>query len=346
MLKNSKILVSVIIPNFNGEKFLTRCLQSILTEDRKAYEIIVVDDKSTDDSVKLLKKKFGQEKKLKLIILKKRAGTAATTNIGIKNSRGKYLFILDNDTKVKKGWFDEIVRFFENHPRAGLAQAKILKMNTDKFDYAGDFMGPFGFLIERARSAKDKGQFDKVEKIFGLKSAAMFLKRNVFEKIKGFDEDYKMFWEETDLAWRIWLAGYEVLFAPKIIVWHAFGTKEKGPQTYIHHQIYYRGCRNTIMTLIKNLGAKKLAFMLPINIFCWLVLAGMFFIRLNFKKGLAIIRGLSWNLSHLLKTLKKRKNIQKKRKVSDQELFLIVGAKRGISYYLGKALAYVTGKPF
>lgn len=346
MLENNSILVSIIIANYNGEKFLERCLNSIFLEKEKPYEVIVVDDGSTDNSIALLKNKFAGEKKLKLIALKNNVGAAQARNIGVKKSSGKYLLFLDNDTKIKKDWFDEIIRFFEIYQKAGLAQAKIMKMGTNRFDYAGDLISPFGFLIERARSAEDRGQFDRPDKIFALKSAAMLAKRKVFEKLAGFDPDYKIFWEDTDIAWRCWLMGHQVLFAPTIIVWHAYGTKEKSEKIYAHYQVVYRGCRNMITSLIKNLESRKLFFVLPINIGCWLVLALLFLLKLDIRKSVAIIKGITWNFLHLPSTFKKRKVIQSKRKIKDQELFSLVGAQRGIFYYLGKALAYVKGKPF
>lgn len=337
-------LISVVIPNFNGEKFLVRCLNSVLAEKRKAYEVVIVDDGSTDSSVKLVKELTSS--RVKLIENKKNIGAAEARNIGVKNSQGKYLLFLDNDTKIKKGWFDEVVRFFKENKKAGLAQAKILKMGTNKFDCAGNYLGPFGFLIEPARGAADQGQFDQEDKIFAAKSAAMLARRKVFEKLGGFDADYKIFWEDTDLSWRTWLFGFELLFAPKIVVWHAYGTKEKGMTPYGQNQVYYRGCKNTIASLIKNLGRKRLAFILPVNLGCWLILAIGFFLRLEIRTGLSIVKGVLWNIIYFPQTLRKRKKIQAKRKISDQELLTLVGAKRGIAYYLGKGLAYVTKSSF
>lgn len=344
--KNNLSLISIIIPNYNGREFLERCLESIFQEKKKLYEVIVVDDGSRDDNVALLKKKFGQEKKLKLIALKHNVGAAEARNIAVNNSSGKYLLFLDNDTKIKRGWFDEVIRFFEDNKKAGIAQAKILKMGTDKFDCAGNYLGPFGFLIERARGAFDKGQFDKVEKIFALKSAAMLARRDVFMRLGGFDADYKIFWEDTDIAWRTWLLGFEVLFASSIVAWHAYGTKEKGVEPYLRNRVYYRGCRNTITTLIKNLGVKKMILVLPTNLACWFVLAFLSLIRLDIGKSLAILKGIFWNFIYLPKTLKKRKRIQAERKIRDEKLFSLVSAERTIPYYIGKGLAYLRGEPF
>jgi len=344
-------MVSVIIVNFNGRKFLPRCLGSIFREKGR-FEVVIVDDGSNDGSREQLKKlqianyKKQTNYKIKIIFNKRNLGAARSRNIGAKNSSGKYLFFLDTDTKIKKGWSDEIDRFFTAYPRAGIGQAKILKMGTNRFDYAGDFLGPFGFLIERARSAKDRGQFNRVERIFSLKSAAMVARRNVFDELGGFDTDYKIFWEDTDISWRAWLLGYEVLFVPTITVWHAYGTKEKGVRPYIENKVYYRGCKNNITTLIKNLSARRLMIVLPINVGCWLVLAALFFLRLKLREGRAILKGVGAAFFGLPQTLKKRTTIQKMRKIDDGQLFRQVGSKKSIFYYFGKGWAYVSGKPF
>lgn len=343
--ENESPVVSVIIANFNGEKFLERCLYSLFAE-AEVFEVIVVENGSIDNSLNLLKEKFSQETRLKVIALEKNQGAARARNIGAKEARGQYFFFLDNDTKIKEGWFKPFLEFFKNYPRAGLAQAKLLKMGTNQFDSAGDLITPFGFLAERARSAQDQGQFDKVEKIFALKSAAMLARRDVFEKLGGFDEDFQLFWEETDLAWRCWLSGFEVLFYPEITVWHAYQTPEKPKEAYAKSKVVYRGCKNMLSSQIKNLGTRKLFFILPASIFSWLILAVLFFLKLDFKKSFAAFQGFFWNLFNLPLNLKKRRIIQSQRKISDKELFSLVSVKKNASYYFGKALAYLTNKPF
>ena len=109
---NPKPLVSIIIANYNGEKFLGRCIGSLLKEKSPNFEIIIVDDASLDKSVILINNNFGQERRLKLITLTKNVGPAKARNIGVENSSGKYLFFLDNDSKIKKGWLEKIPVFF------------------------------------------------------------------------------------------------------------------------------------------------------------------------------------------------------------------------------------------
>jgi GT2 family glycosyltransferase len=304
--------VSVVIANKGGERFLKRCLDSIVVE-KGDYEVIVVDDPNG-------------------------VGAAAARNFGVANSTGKYILFLDVDTKIWPGWYKEILSFFRRNKKTGAAQVKIMRMGKNKFDSAGEFMGPFGFLVERARGAKDNGQFDEEELIFSGKSAGMIIRREVFEKLGGFDEDYQIFLEDTDLFWRVWLLGWQVRFCPKIVVEHAYLTKEKPMSFYLDNKVFYRGCRNTIMNLIKNLEVGRL-WVVPVNVLCWLVLGLMFCLKGDLKRGKAMFAGVGWNIMHLPKTLKKRK-------LWDGKLPSEVMATRDLNYYFGKAKAYVTGRPF
>ena len=335
------IKCSVIIANFNGKDYLNRCLNSVLRE-KGDYEIIVVDDDSPDKSGHLAYEQFKNNPRVKFILSKKNRGVAYSRNTGAKITRGKYLFFLDNDTEIKPNWLSKIDGFFRKYPQTGLVQTKLLRKGTRSFDCAGDYMGPFGFLIERARSAKDIGQFDKPDKIFSLKTAAAIVRANVFSKLRGFDENYHIYWEDTDFAWRCWLLGYEVRFLSEITVYHV----QKDPSQYFYHQVFYRGCRNTLFTLIKNYGAKRLFLVVPVNFVCWFVLSLLFFLKKDFPKGTALLKGLLWNIIYLPQTLSKRKAIQQSRQISDEALFSRVGSSKPKSYYFGKAKAYVQGKPY
>ena len=336
--------LSVIIANKNGERFLRRCLSSIWTE-KGDFEVVVVDDGSTDGSVDYLKIVAGKGK-IKLIRLPESMGAAAARNIGVGNSSGKYILFLDVDTKIHPGWYEEILAFFRRNKKTGAAQVKIMRMGKNELDSVGELMGPFGFLIERARGARDRGQFDSEDLIFSGKSAGMIVRRNVFETLGGFDKDYQIFLEDTDLFWRTWLWGYEVRFCPWVKVEHAYLTKEKPIDYYLENRVFYRGARNTITNLIKNLGKEKVWWVVPMNMACWLVLGVVFWLKGDFDRSKAMFAGVGWNVVNLPKVLKKRKAVQTLRKITDEELFGKVGDKRVLSYYLGKARAYVKGEPF
>lgn len=340
-------MVSVIIVNFNGVKFINNCVLSVLNNTAVSFEVIVVDNASGDKSLEMLKQNFLTEKKLKLISLKINKGPAFARNLAVKKSRGKYLVFLDYDTIVPNNWLKETVELLEREQKIAGGQLKILRMDQKNiYDSAGEKFTSFGFLSERARGCKDNKQFNKVENIFSGKGAGMIVKKNIFNKIGGFDEDYFMYWEEPDLSWRIWQSGYRFVFLATDKIWHAYVTKEKNDHYYQKSQVVYFGCRNAITTLIKNLEARNLIQILPLHIISWLILSCMFFITLEFSKSFFITKGIIWNFVNLPRILKKRRLVQKNRIISDDRIFELVGERKNILYYLGKSLAYVRGKPF
>ena len=237
----------------------------------------------------------------------------------------------------------------ENDSSIGAAQAKLLRMDTDNlYDCAGDYLGPLGFLIERSRGAKDVGQFDFITDILSAKSAASIIKADLFRRIGGFDEDYYMYLEETDLSWRVWLSGHKVVFIPGAVVYHAFNTPKKDFKIYYPKKIVrYYGCRNYITTLIKNLEPRNLMRILPFHISCWFCLSFLFILKRNLLDGFYILKGIGWNTLNINFLANKRKFINRRiRIVSDRQILSKVMDGKTIYYYLSKAMAYLTGRSF
>lgn len=257
-------------------------------------------------------------------------------NQGARKAKGKYLVFLDNDVTVTKGWLDRAVKFMDKHPRIGAGQLKLLRTGTNKFDSAGDLVTSNGFLAERAREAEDEGQFDKADKIFSGKGAAMIVRKNVFEKVGGFDETYVYYWEEPDLFWRIWQARYEVRFLWMGTVFHAYGTKAKPiPKIPPANQVYL-ACRNQLMTIIKNaFGWRRWQMLFWVSL-SWLGLETMFVVEGKWKQAWAIERAWWWLLGHWPK---------QRLKGNDQWLKQVM-IKRDFKWYLGKGVSYVSGRPF
>lgn len=329
-----KIEVSVIVVNHNGKEYLRRCLLSVLANDFKDNEIIVVDNGSDDGSASLIQNEFGsQNLNLIFLNLKQNFGPALARNEGAKIAKGEYLAFLDNDTQVKSDWITEAIKLFQKDQSIGCIQCKLLLLaEKNKYDYAGEYLNQYGFLVHRAQYKEtDNGQYDKEEEILAAKSAGMFIRKDIFDKIDGFDEDYFIYVEETDLGWRVWLAGYKTVFCPLSVVYHEFGTSikilSKGRSNF---NIRFHGTKNYIMTLTKNLGNKQLALILPKHIAIWLCFAFFLMIRGNFYSAINVLKGVGWNITHLSKTFSKRKNVQSKRLVKDYQLIPIIFRKRSL----------------
>jgi hypothetical protein len=319
------IFVSVVIVNYNAQKYLHECIDSLVRCNYKNIEIIVVDQGSTDGSWMLLERLKQEEPRLKIIRNDHNLGLSIGRNQGFRISRGKYVAFIDNDTVVDTLWLDRSIPLFERDPKIGACQCKLLikSNNKDYIDCVGEYLGNFGFLVHIVESGTeiDYGQYDNITEILSPKGAGMILRREALEKIGGFDEDYFIYMDETDACWRIWLAGYKIIFVPESRVYHRSGTTEVVLPDKINYLVKFHGTKNYIMTLIKNLEGKNLIRILLLHLFIWLGVLFYFLLKANFKSCKFIIMGIFWNILYINRILEKRQHIQRSRKVKDRDIF-------------------------
>lgn len=337
-------LVSVIIVNHNGIDFIGDCLKSVLESKYGNLEVIFVDNGSSDGSIKFVRENFN-DRRLKIIANNGSLGPAKGRNIGAREAGGKYLIFLDNDTKIEAGAIAELIKPLEREETIGAAQAKLLRMGMDRmYDCAGDYLGPLGFLIERSKGVRDIGQFDYQADILSAKSAASVIRSGLFKDIGGFDDDYYMYLEETDLSFRVWLSGFRVVFAPNAVVYHAFNTpKKKAKKYYSRYIVRYCGCRNYISTLIKNLQFRSLLKILPLHICSWVTIAFLFLFKGSIADFYYIVKGISWNIFNIGLLIKKRNKINNQiRRVSDRQVFLKIKSQETLGDYFKKLSLYLT----
>ncbi|MEM2618598.1 MAG: glycosyltransferase family 2 protein [Candidatus Hadarchaeales archaeon] len=254
-----KPLVSIVILNYNGKEFVDRCLHSVLNTDYPNFEVIFVDNASTDRSLEHAKKKFGHDPRLKFVANDKNYGFAGGNNIGLDHACGEYIVFLNNDTQVDSNWLSELIQVMDSDSSIGAAQSKLLMMHDPKrIDACGLMLTPYGILLERGSGEVDSGQYDETAEIFAAKGAAIAVKREVLNEVGPFDKDYFVFSEDVDLCWRIWLRGYRVVLVPKSIVFHEMaGTLsqlQSRPRPY-----WDKWYKNTLVTFLKNLSLKYLA---------------------------------------------------------------------------------------
>ena len=342
-IKINKKMVSIIIVNFNGKTFLNNCLKSIFKNNYKNFEIIIVDNHSSDNSIVFIKKQFSiYAKKIKIIELKNNFGPAYARNQGVKQAKGKIIAFLDNDTEVDNNWISKANKEFENDKNIGCIQSKLLLLDEkNKFDYAGDFLNQFGLLSHRATYKDiDAGQFNQKAIIFAAKSAGMFIRKKVFDQIDGFDNDYFIYMEETDLCWRSWLAGYKTLYCPNSVVYHGFsGSFKLLSSKLATYNLRFHGTKNYILTIIKNLSTKNLIKILPKQLcIFFLYSVYLFFLKFKFKESLYIILGIIWNIIHLQKSFIKRHKIQKNRVLDDKQLFSYIYKKDSLLNKINKSI--------
>jgi len=339
---NKGIKLSVVIVNYNGREYADKCIASVFASKTKNLEVIVVDNYSSDNSVKELTQRYScYGRNFQVIGLDQNYGPAKARNVGVKAARGEIIAFLDNDTLVDEFWAEAAIKEFSASAEVGAIQCKLLlSKERNKIDYVGEYLGQNGFLVQRARAGStDTGKFNKRCEILAAKSAGMFIRKKVFEQAGGFDDDYFIYVEETDLGWRSWLSGYKVVYVPSSIVYHEFGTSSvilgKVKNNY---NAKFHGCKNYILTLFKNLDSISLLKILPIHIVLWLGLAWYALLKRDAKSFFWIHKAVWWNVSNLRTSLYKRKIIQKNRKINDDDLFEIVMREKPLSYFIKKAV--------
>jgi len=316
--------VSVVILNYNGKEFLKCCLRSVLDSDYPNFEVIVVDNGSTDSSAEFVKEMFGGDPRLKILLNHRNLGFAEGNNVGIKVAKGKYIVLLNNDTETSSLWLKEIAKVMESDLTAGACQSKLLLMSDRKtLDSVGAYLSPFGLLVHKGIGEVDRGQFDNIHEIFTAKGAALTIRREVLEEVGLFDSEFFAYLEETDLCWRIWLSGYTVLFVPRSIVYHAWGsTLSKIGPLYARYILRFHATKNYIKTLLKNLDTRNVFKILPVHICIWLGIVLLFILRRRLHDAMFTMKAICWNLINLKHIWDERVMVQHHiRRVSDNQIF-------------------------
>ncbi len=241
--------ISVVIANLNGEKYLRDCLDSLSAQTFRDFEVIVVDNGSTDGSLNLIKRHYPW---VRTIPMKKNVGFAKANNIAFRSSVSEYVATLNNDTIADRGWLEALYETAEVDSAIGMVASKILLgRERSVLDSAGMLIYPDGMSRQAGRGVTDNGQFDKIEEIFFPSACAALYRRALLDDIGFFDEDFVSFCEDTDLGLRARLAGWKALLAPKAVVRHLYS---QTAGKYSRFKAYFIE-RNHIWVFIKDLPA-------------------------------------------------------------------------------------------
>ena len=218
-------LVSIIILNLNKKEILKDCLETLKEQSYKNFEIILVDNGSTDDSVSFVKENFPE---VKIIANKRNLGFAAGNNQGLKIAGGKYIVTLNNDTQVEKSWLKNLVVTSETDEKIGMCASKILSIkNPEQIDSVGINICIDGMTRGRGRLEINDGQYEKTEEVLLPSACAALYKREMLDEIGFFDEDFFAYCEDSDLGLRGRFAGWKAFLAPEAVVYHYYSLTSK-----------------------------------------------------------------------------------------------------------------------
>ncbi len=264
-------MISIIIPNYNGKHFLGGCLSSIASQTFRDFETILVDNASHDGSVPFVQENFPWTR---IIVNPENLGFAGGTNVGIRNANGHFILTLNNDTRLEPNFLLEMSAAMESTSRVGIVAPKMLLMDG-RINSTGMCISRSGAAWNRGMFEDDNGQYSTSDLVIGACAGAALYRRNLFDDIGLFDEDFFLYHEDVDLSFRAFLAGWDCLYWPKAVVWHVnSGTLESGSDLCI----YYVN-RNILWFVVQSYPAWLLITSLP-----WILgrtLASVAFYSLN-----------------------------------------------------------------
>lgn len=247
--------VTVIIPNYNGIRYISDCIDSLLSQTMEA-DIIVVDNASTDGSAEIAEKYDG----VKLIRLSENFGFCRAVNEGIAATKTKYLILLNNDTKADPSFVEELYKSIDAHPDTFSVASKMLQMNDpEKIDSAGDLYCALGWAFSLGKD-KRASKYDREAVIFSACGGAAIYRKEYFEQIGYFDELHFTYLEDVDVGYRARIMGFVNRYNPRAIVYHA-GSGTTGSR-YNPFKVRLAS-RNSWYVIYKNMPLLQIILNLP-----------------------------------------------------------------------------------
>ncbi|MDP2727133.1 MAG: glycosyltransferase family 2 protein [Dehalococcoidia bacterium] len=250
--------VTLIIPNWNGQRLLEACLASVAAQTFSDYHVLLVDNGSTDGSTEYVREAFPW---VRILSNPANLGFAPAVNRAIRESQSPFIATLNNDVWMEAACLQEMIEAFKAGERVGMIASKILTVRApDRLDSAGISLDRAGFAWNLDRGDQEDSAETKPREVFGPCAAAALYRREMLDEIGLFDEDFFAFLEDSDLAWRARLAGWRCLYAPAARAYHvhsATAGQGSGLKAYLL-------ARNRIWSILKNYPWPELLSALPI----------------------------------------------------------------------------------
>lgn len=305
---------SIIIVSYNGRRFLGKCLASVLQQNYPNYEVLVVDNASSDGSVEFVEQEFST---VRVIRNETNLGFGGANNVGASRATGEYLAFLNQDTVVEPDWLAELLTPLEEDPEAALATSKILLMaQPDKINTCGNQTHYTGLSFCRG-VGQPADNFDQLEIVDAVAGAAFLIRKSVFEKIGRFDERFFLYMEDIDLSWRARLAGYTCLYVPNSVIYHEYALTF-GPDKSFYQE------RNRWLMLLKCLRWPTLLLLSPALLLSELISWGWVLLWDTANVGNKA-RAYWWLLRSWRKVIRARDKVQGRRCLDDRELIAQCG---------------------
>ena len=309
--------LSVVILNWNGRRHLERYLPSVVAHTEGDAEVVVADNGSTDDSLQWLRLNYPD---VRVIRLDRNYGFAGGYNRALREVASEYVLLLNSDVEVTAGWWQPLVEVLDTESDVAAVAPKLLAdMERTKFEYAGaaggfiDYLGyPFcrGRILSNVE--EDRGLYDDRRDIFWASGAAMCCRREVFESLGGFDEDFFAHMEEIDLQWRMQLEGWRIVVEPKSVVYHLGGgtLPASSRKIFLNH-------RNNLAMLFKCASPMQRAVVVVVRPATDKLEAFVYLVTLHPQRAWAIVRAWGEFIAWHGALSRKRKAVVRTKKVDN-----------------------------
>ena len=303
-------LVSIVIPVLDPGPILFDCLGSIAT-DAERVEIVVVDNGSSDGAAQEASARYPQ---LRLIRNETNMGFARGSNMGAAAAAGRYILFLNGDAVLPIEGLYRLLTTADADDAAAIWQP-VVRSPKGEIENAGEYFTWSGFLIRKRHAPETDAQ---PYAVFAGTAACLLIRRNVFEKVGGFQDAYFAYIEDVDLCWRTRLAGWEVRVVPSVTVTHAKSVTTR--RIFAPHEIRYLTFRNRLATILANGSVVTLIRVVPLYVLACLVTILTLLTSGRGRSAYAIVRALLWPVAHRGELMAQRRRIQSARTVRDPEL--------------------------
>jgi GT2 family glycosyltransferase len=294
-------ILSVVIPNRNGQDLLRGCLQSLQEQSLSDLEVIVVDDASSDGSVGMVREEFSS---VEVIPLRSNVGFAGAANAGIAQVKGEFVALLNNDAIPDIGWAAALAGYLQAHGEVGFCASKVIfHAAPDVVDSCGDCYAREGVAGKIGHLAPASG-FTEPGEVFGASAVAAIYRRELLRELDGFDEDFFLIHEDTDLSFRARLMGYSCHFVPEAIVRHRVGSTIGRTSPLA---VFYAS-RNQEFVFLKDMPDPLLRKYLALHLFANGLQLGTHATR---GRAASWLRGKREAVASLPEVLEKRKQVQR-----------------------------------
>ena len=304
--------VAAVIVNYNGQELIESCLESLLSQDRLPDEILIIDNDSRDQSPALVKEKFPG---VHLIESTQNLGYAGACNLGIRETRSDLVAFLNNDLVVDRSWLRNLLNA-AGAPWSFWASRIVFAGRPSIVDSAGDAMAVVGAAYKIGHG-RDSAQFTEPREVFGPCGAAALYRRDLLEQVGGFDSDFFLVYEDSDLNMRARLQGHRCLYVPDALVLHRVN---QSIGQYSDTYVFY-GHRNSEFLFWKNMPASLLLRYLPERLLFNLLSFAYFTAK---GRGPAFVRA-KWDVLRKIREVRaKRRHVQSTSTVSATELLAMM----------------------